>query len=142
MELTKEKREHILYCLVCVKEIFLTFVSYVNIYCIEYTFRIYILLHFKKHSFIPHTLLLLVFIKIIKSLQCILNAVIYNTSLIFLSILLLKLPLRILKSSFHTWVCWLSWVWFSKCELLSLLLWLIIHSLILLSVSPICFYLS
>ena len=33
------------------------------------------------------------------------------------------------------WVCWLSWACFSRCELLSRLLWSIICSIILLSVS-------
>ena len=28
---------------------FLTFVFYLNVYCIEYTFIVYILLHIKKH---------------------------------------------------------------------------------------------
>ena len=35
----------------CPKGIFLTFVFYLNVECIEYTFRIYILLHIKKHYF-------------------------------------------------------------------------------------------
>ena len=62
------------------------------------------------------------------------NVLIYSASLIFLFMLLLQLPLRILKSSFHTWVCWLSLAYFSRYEILSLLLWSIIRSLILLSV--------
>ena len=36
----------------CLKEIFLTFVFYPNVYCIEYNFRIYIPLRIKKHYFI------------------------------------------------------------------------------------------
>ena len=35
----------------CPKGIFLTFVFYLNVECIEYTFRIYILSHIKKHYF-------------------------------------------------------------------------------------------
>ena len=46
--------------------------------------------------------------------------------------------MRILKLSFHTWVCWVSRVCFGRCELFSLSLWSIIRSLILLSVSPTC----
>ena len=38
---------------------FLTFVFYLNLYCIEYTFRIYILLHIRKHYFIDFCCLLL-----------------------------------------------------------------------------------
>ena len=34
------------------RKFFLTFVFYLSIWCIEYTFRIYILLHTKKHYFI------------------------------------------------------------------------------------------
>ena len=52
MELAKEKRGHFLYRSFCSKKIFLTFVSYLNIWCIEYSFRIYILLHIKRHYFI------------------------------------------------------------------------------------------
>ena len=50
--------------------------------------------------------------------------------------------MRILKSSFHTWVCWLSRACCSICELLSLLLWSIIFLLIRLSVFPIYFSLQ
>ena len=49
--------------------IFLALMFYLNAWCIEYTFRIYILLHIKKHYFI-HSLLVF---KIVKSLQCILT---------------------------------------------------------------------
>ena len=52
MVLAKEKRGHFLYCLFCPKEIFFKFVSTLNVKCIEYTFRIYILLLIKKHYFI------------------------------------------------------------------------------------------
>ena len=48
----KEKRVHFLYRLFYPKGIFLRFVFYFNVQCIEYTFRIYILLHIKKHYFI------------------------------------------------------------------------------------------
>ena len=42
----------ITYVLFCRKGIFLAFVFYLNVYCIENTFRIYILLHVRKHYFI------------------------------------------------------------------------------------------
>ena len=51
-EKEKRKRGHFLYCLFCQKKIFLTFVFYLNVYCIEYTFRINTLLQIKKHYFI------------------------------------------------------------------------------------------
>ena len=38
MELAKEKGEHFLYRLFCPKEIFLTFVFYLSIKCIEYKY--------------------------------------------------------------------------------------------------------
>ena len=44
-----KKKGYFLYRLFCPKEILLTFVFYLNVECIEYTFRIYILLHIKKH---------------------------------------------------------------------------------------------
>ena len=43
--LRKKKGGHILYRLFCPKEIFLIFVFYLNVECIEYTFGICILLH-------------------------------------------------------------------------------------------------
>ena len=49
MELAKEKRGHFLYCLFWPKEICFKFVSILNVKCIEYTSRIYILLLIKKH---------------------------------------------------------------------------------------------
>ena len=52
MELAKEKRANFLYRLFRRKGIFLRFVFHFNVLCIEYTFRIYILLHIKKHYFI------------------------------------------------------------------------------------------
>ena len=54
----------------CPKEILSTIVFYLNVQCIEYTFRITILLHIKKK--IKSYTFLLVF-KIAESLQCILN---------------------------------------------------------------------
>ena len=51
MEFAKVKRKHFLHCLFWPKGIFLTFIFYLNVYCIKYTFRIYILLHIKKHYF-------------------------------------------------------------------------------------------
>ena len=52
LELAKEQRGYFLYRLFCLKEIFLTFAFYLNVYCIEYSLRIYILLLIKKHYFI------------------------------------------------------------------------------------------
>ena len=52
MELANEKRKHFLKCLFFPKEISLRFVFYLNVLCIEYALRIYILLHIKKHCFI------------------------------------------------------------------------------------------
>ena len=57
MELANEKKG-ILYCLYCLKEVLLTLVFYLNVLCIEYFFRVYILFSIKKHYFIH---LLLVF---------------------------------------------------------------------------------
>ena len=48
----KRKKRAFLYCLFGPKEIFLTFVFLLNVQCIEYTFRIYVLLHIKKLYFI------------------------------------------------------------------------------------------
>ena len=59
LELVKEKRGHFLYCLCYSKEIYLTFVFYLNAY-------FYISKNITSYTF------LLAF-KIIKSLQCILN---------------------------------------------------------------------
>ena len=45
----KKKGGGLLYRFFCPKEIFLTFVFYLNAYCIEYTFRIYIILYISKN---------------------------------------------------------------------------------------------
>ena len=45
-------KRHFLYHLFCPKKIFLTFVFYLDLLCIKYTFRIYILLQIKKHYLI------------------------------------------------------------------------------------------
>ena len=45
----ERKRGHFLYRLFCLKEDFLRFVFYHNVKCIEYTFRVLILLHVKKY---------------------------------------------------------------------------------------------
>ena len=50
--LQKKKIRHFLYCLFCPKEIIFNIYVLLNVQCIEYTFRIYILLHIKKHCFI------------------------------------------------------------------------------------------
>ena len=50
MEFAKEEGGHVLYRLFCPKEIFLTFVFYLNVQCIEYIFRRYVLLHIKKKT--------------------------------------------------------------------------------------------
>ena len=47
----KKKRGIFVYCLFCPKEVFLTFVFYLNAQCIEHNFRLYIPLHIKKHCF-------------------------------------------------------------------------------------------
>ena len=65
----KRKKGHILYYLLCPKEFFRHFLFYLNVCCIEYTFRIYILLHIKKR-YLKHIFLVL---KIVKSPQCILK---------------------------------------------------------------------
>ena len=52
MELAKGKRGQFLYRLFSPMEIFLAFAFYLNVKCIEYTFRIYIPLHIQKHCFI------------------------------------------------------------------------------------------
>ena len=59
LELAKEKRGHFLYRLFCSKGILSRFLFYLNVYCIEYTFRIYIPLHIKKHYFIHFSCLFL-----------------------------------------------------------------------------------
>ena len=59
-----QKKKEDIFCTIY----FLRFVFYLNVLSTEYTFRIYILLHIKKHYFI----LLLAF-KIVKRLQSILN---------------------------------------------------------------------
>ena len=45
------KKSTFLYRLFYPKEFFLPFVFYLNVKCIEYTCRIYILFHIKKHYF-------------------------------------------------------------------------------------------
>ena len=52
MELAKGKRGQFLYRLFSPMEIFLAFAFYLNVKCIEYTFRIYIPLHIQKYCFI------------------------------------------------------------------------------------------
>ena len=64
------KRGHFFQRLFWPHGIFLTFVFYLNLQCIEYTFRIYILLHIKKYYSIPFCFL---FFKIVESLQIILK---------------------------------------------------------------------
>ena len=49
---SQKKRGHFLYRLFSPKKTFLTFVFYLNVYYIEYAFRIFILLYIKKHYFI------------------------------------------------------------------------------------------
>ena len=61
-ELAKEKRGHFLYPLFSPKEMFLTFVFYLNVY----TFKIYMLLDTKK-KITSYTFLF----KVVKSLQCV-----------------------------------------------------------------------
>ena len=60
----RKKEEEDIFCTVHFvrRKFFLTFVFYLSVSCIQYTLRIYILLHIKKHYF-----------KIVESLQCILN---------------------------------------------------------------------
>ena len=69
----RKKRGHFLYRSFCLKKIFVTCMFYLSVQCIEFTFRIDILLHLKRHYFIHF---LLVF-KIVESLQCILKKVYY-----------------------------------------------------------------
>ena len=52
MNWNSQKRGHFLYHLLCPKEICLKFVFYLNVWCTECTFRIYILLHIKNCYFI------------------------------------------------------------------------------------------
>ena len=66
---SRKKKKAFLYRLFCPKEIFLTFVFHLNVQCTKQTFRIYILLHIKKHYFIHF---LLVF-KITENLKFILS---------------------------------------------------------------------
>ena len=68
LELAKEKQD-IFYIVYFVRRnFFLTFVFYLKVHCIEYTFRIYILLHIHKHYFIHFFVF-----KIFESLKCILK---------------------------------------------------------------------
>ena len=48
----RKKKQGILYRLFWTKEIFLTYLFYLNVLCIKYTFKIYILLHIKNDYFI------------------------------------------------------------------------------------------
>ena len=75
----KEKRGHLLYRLFCPKRIFLTFVFYLGVQYIEYTFRIYILSHIKKQYFAHFFLLVF---KVVENLHCIVN---YNVLNIFIN---------------------------------------------------------
>ena len=63
---SRKKKGHFLYHLFCPPEFFLTFVFYLNLQCIEYTFRIYILLYIKKIYFIH-------FFACLKSSKCVLK---------------------------------------------------------------------
>ena len=67
---SRKKKEGIFVPFILSKVIFLIFLFYRNVYCIEYTFRIYILLHVKEHNFMHFFMLIF---KIIESLQCILK---------------------------------------------------------------------
>ena len=49
---SQKEKDGILYSFYCPKEIILAFVFYLYVQCFEYTFRIYVLLHIKKHYFI------------------------------------------------------------------------------------------
>ena len=51
MKLAKEKKRAFFVLLILSKGDFLRIVFYLNVECIEYTFRIYTLLHIKKHSY-------------------------------------------------------------------------------------------
>ena len=75
----KEKRGHLLYRLFCPKRIFLTFVFYLGVQYIEYTFRTYILSHIKKQYFAHFFLLVF---KVVENLHCIVN---YNVLNIFIN---------------------------------------------------------
>ena len=55
----ERKRGHFLHRLFCSKEIFLTFVFYLNVQCVDYTFRICTLLYIKNNSFIQFCCLFL-----------------------------------------------------------------------------------
>lgn len=70
MKLAKEKKRAFFQLLFCPNENLVVFVFYLNVYSIELTFRIEILLPIKKHFM--HFLLVS---KIIKSLHCILEAI-------------------------------------------------------------------
>ena len=48
---SQKKKDGTLYSLYCPKEIILEFVFYLSVQCVEYTFRIYVLLDIKKHYF-------------------------------------------------------------------------------------------
>ena len=69
-----------LYRLFCTREIFITFVFYLNILFIEYTFRIYILLHIKKHYFIHFCCL---FLKLSKAFRVSLSKFNFSFHLLF-----------------------------------------------------------
>ena len=60
LELAEEKRGQFLHGLFCLKGVSLTFAFYLNVQCIENTFRIYILLHIKKHYIIHFCCLILI----------------------------------------------------------------------------------
>ena len=47
----KRKKKVFLVLFILSEKVFLTFVFYINVYCIEHTFRIYILVHVKKYYF-------------------------------------------------------------------------------------------
>ena len=64
------KRGHFFVSLVLSEGIFLTFVFYFNVYCTEYTLRIYILFYLSK-NITSYTFLLVLII--VESLQCILK---------------------------------------------------------------------
>ena len=64
---------HFLYRLFCPKKTFLTFVFYLNVQCIEYTFRIYTHLYIKN---ITSCTFLLVF-KIVENLECLFVGIIF-----------------------------------------------------------------
>ena len=79
MSWSSQKKEEGIFCTIYFVQMeFLRFVFYLNVWCIEYTFTIYILLHIKN----IHKLLLLVS-KIVESLQCIVNFFFYEKDLHF-----------------------------------------------------------